>query len=74
MRIYQFLGIKRVCFNANMLNFSFSFCLSKKKQKRPHENQPKAFLGALAALLGPENFRFALFVDVSRTQRNYRLV
>jgi hypothetical protein len=31
-------------------------------KKVPHESQPKAFLGARAALLCPENFPFAPLV------------
>jgi hypothetical protein len=51
--------------------FIFISLLAQRNEAKKvhHESQPKAFLGAPAALLCPENFRFAPFVDVSRTQR-----
>jgi len=45
--------------------FIFISLLAQRNEAKKvhHERQPKAFLGAQAALLGPENFRFAPFVD-----------
>jgi hypothetical protein len=42
--------------------FTFISLLAQRNEakKRPHKRQPEAFLGAQAALLGPENFGFAL--------------
>jgi len=47
-----------------MFNIFISLFAQRNEAKKvPHESQPKAFLGALAALHRPENFRFAPFVD-----------
>jgi hypothetical protein len=45
--------------------FLFISLLAQRNEAKKvhHESQPKAFLGAQAALLCPENFRFAPFVD-----------
>jgi hypothetical protein len=47
--------------------FIFISLLAQRNEAKKvhHERQPKAFLGAQAALLGSENFRFAPFVDTS---------